>query len=98
LAGYFKGAFFADAGNIWLQHDDPQRPGGKFEWDNALSELAVGAGLGLRFDPDVIVVRLDIATPLRDPSLAAGDRWTFDDLKPKIFDNVIFNIAIGYPF
>jgi hypothetical protein len=30
--------------------------------------------------------------------LAAGDRWTLDDLKPKIFDNVIFNIAIGYPF
>jgi outer membrane protein assembly factor BamA len=98
LAGYFKGAFFADAGNIWLTHDDPKRPGGLFKWDKALSELAMGAGFGLRFDPDVIVVRLDLATPLRDPSLPAGDRWTLDDLKPGIVDNVVFNIAIGYPF
>jgi hypothetical protein len=30
--------------------------------------------------------------------LPAGDRWTLDDLKPGIIDNVVFNIAIGYPF
>ncbi|MEO8734264.1 MAG: BamA/TamA family outer membrane protein, partial [Flavobacteriales bacterium] len=98
LAGYFKGALFADAGNIWLTHDDPQRPGGLFEWNKALSELAVGTGYGLRFDPGVIVVRLDIATPLRNPAFPAGDRWTFNHLQPNIFDNVVFNIAIGYPF
>ncbi|MBL0127643.1 MAG: BamA/TamA family outer membrane protein [Flavobacteriales bacterium] len=98
LSGYFKGAFFADAGNIWLVNDDPQRSGGKFEWNNVLPELAAGAGFGLRFDPDVIVVRLDLATPLRQPSLPAGDRWVITDLRPRIFDNVVFNIAIGYPF
>jgi hypothetical protein len=78
LSGYFKGAVFADAGNIWLVNDDPQRPGGKFEWANVPSELAVGAGFGLRFDPGMIVVRLDLATPLR-VALPAGDRWVFDD-------------------
>ena len=98
IAGFFKGAVFADAGNIWLVNSDPQRPGGMFKWANALDELAMGAGFGLRFDPEVIVVRLDLATALRDPSLPKGDRWVFDDLKPKIFDNVVFNIAIGYPF
>lgn len=98
IAGYFKGALFADAGNIWLVNPDPKRPGGVFKWPDALDELAVGAGFGLRFDPQVIVVRLDIATPLRDPSLPKGDRWVFDDLKPRVFDNVVFNIAIGYPF
>ena len=98
IAGFFKGAVFGDAGNIWLVHDDPQRPGGNFEWGHALSELAVGAGVGLRFDPEVIVVRLDLATPLREPSRPAGDRWVFDDLNPRIFANVVFNIAIGYPF
>lgn len=98
LAGSLKGALFADAGNIWLTRDDPQRPGAEFSWDRALSELAVGAGFGLRYDPQVIVVRLDLATPLRDPALPAGDRWTFDDLKPGLFNNVVFNIAIGYPF
>ncbi len=98
IAGYFKGAVFGDAGNIWLVNDDPQRPGGKFEWENMLSELAFGAGFGLRFDPDVIVVRLDMATPLRIPSLPPGDRWVFDDFRPRVFDNVVFNIAVGYPF
>lgn len=98
IAGYFKGALFTDVGNIWLVNDDPQRPGGKFEWRTALDELAVGAGFGLRFDPEVIVVRLDMATPLRDPALPKGDRWVFDDFRPRILDNVIFNIAIGYPF
>lgn len=98
IAGFFKGALFADAGNIWLANPDPQRPGGVFEWARAMDELAVGAGFGLRFDPEVIVVRLDLATPLRDPALPQGDRWLFDDLQPKILDNVVFNIAIGYPF
>ncbi len=98
LKKYFKGALFADAGNIWLVNDDPERPGGTFNWKNALGELAMGAGLGLRFDPDVIVVRLDVATPLRDPSLPIGDRWVIDDLKPRVLDNVVLNIAIGYPF
>lgn len=98
IAGYFKGAVFADAGNVWLVNDDPQRPGGKFNASRALNELAVGAGFGLRFDPEVIVVRLDMATPLRIPSLPENDRWVFDDLKAKVFDNVVFNIAVGYPF
>ena len=98
IAGYLKGALFADAGNVWLINEDPQRPGGKFEWTNALAETAVGAGFGLRFDPQVIVVRLDLATPLRVPSLPQGDRWVFVDLRPRIFDNVDFNLAVGYPF
>ena len=98
IAGYLKGALFADAGNVWLVNDDPQRPGGKFEWGNALSELAAGAGFGVRFDPEVIVVRLDLATPLREPSRPEGERWVVTDPEPKLFNNMIFNIAIGYPF
>ena len=41
LKKYFKGALFADAGNIWLVNDDPERPGGTFNWKTALSELAM---------------------------------------------------------
>ena len=46
----------------------------------------------------VIVVRLDLATPLRRPDLPQGDRWVFNDQFPRLSDNFIFNIAIGYPF
>ncbi|MBL7950590.1 MAG: BamA/TamA family outer membrane protein [Flavobacteriales bacterium] len=98
ISGIVKGALFTDAGNVWLQQDDPQRPAGEFRWQNAVNELAVGAGFGLRIDPEVIVIRLDLATPLRRPELPQGDRWVFDDQRPQVFDNLVLNIAIGYPF
>ena len=96
--GYLRGAFFADLGNVWLINEDPERAGGKFDWNTAPDELALGAGFGIRFDPEVIVIRLDLATPLRRPDLPPGDRWTFDDLEPVLWNNMILNFAIGYPF
>lgn len=98
ISGFVKAALFADAGNVWLINDDPQRPGGQFNFNTALDELAFGGGAGIRFDPEVIVVRLDLATPLRRPDLPQGDRWVFNDQFPRLSDNFIFNIAIGYPF
>lgn len=93
--------FFVDAGNIWLVNEDPERPGGKFskEW---LSELAVGAGLGLRLDFSLLILRLDLAMPLRIPYYEKGERWRFNHLdfgdSQWRRDNLILNIAIGYPF
>jgi hypothetical protein len=98
LSGLVKGALFGDAGNIWLLTEDPSRPGGEFKWDTFLSEVAINAGIGLRIDPQVIVIRLDLAAPLRRPDLPAGDRWVFDDLDSRWSRNFILNIAIGYPF
>jgi outer membrane protein assembly factor BamA len=98
ITGFFKGALFADVGNVWLYNEDPQRPGGRFKFDTALDQLAVSAGAGLRFDPEVIVIRMDLGVPLRRPDLSSGDRWVFDDLRPQLRDNFILNIAIGYPF
>lgn len=94
-------AAFVDAGNIWLINEDEDRPGGKFskEW---LSEMAVGAGLGLRLDFNILILRLDLAMPLRVPYYDKKDRWTFDKMdfgdSQWRKDNLILNIAIGYPF
>ncbi|WP_312750723.1 translocation and assembly module lipoprotein TamL [Epilithonimonas hominis] len=94
-------AFFADAGNIWLVNDDIQRPGAKFSSD-FLSEIAVGAGFGLRLDFSILILRLDLAMPFRIPYYEKGDRWTFDKINfgnsSWRRDNLILNIAIGYPF
>ena len=94
-------AAFADAGNVWLVNDDPQKPGAKFSKD-WLSEVAVGAGVGVRLDFSILILRLDLAMPLRIPYYEKGDRWTFDKIKfgdPNWRkDNLILNIAIGYPF
>ncbi|GAB0155377.1 BamA/TamA family outer membrane protein [Chryseobacterium sp. Alg-005] len=101
LYKFLNVAVFADAGNIWLVNEDPERPGGKFS-KNFLSEIAVGAGVGLRLDFSILILRLDLAMPLRVPYYEKGDRWTFDKINfgdsSWRKDNLILNIAIGYPF
>lgn len=98
FSGIFKGALFADAGNVWLLNEDPQRTGGTFEAENIIKELAVNVGFGLRIDPEVIVIRLDFAAPIHRPDLPEGNRWVFSNLERQWSRNFILNIAIGYPF
>ena len=51
IFGYFKGALFVDAGNIWLLDDpDKDTPEGVFEFNRFYKEIAVGSGLGFRLD------------------------------------------------
>lgn len=104
LFSVVQGALFADAGNIWLYNDDPTKPGAKFT-GNFLKEMAVGAGAGLRFDFSILILRLDLAIPLRKPWLPDGERWVFNKIDflnqrdPNWRkNNLIFNLAIGYPF
>ena len=101
LAGPVHGAVFVDAGNIWLYNENPGKPGGRFSGD-FLRELAVGAGVGIRVDITFLILRGDLATPLRKPWLAPGERWVFRDfdLKDREWrrENLIFNLAVGYPF
>ncbi len=110
LVSVLHGAIFADAGNIWLREEDlgdgttqnPGRPGSGFSFKNALNELAVGTGAGLRVDATIFVIRLDVAFPIRKPYLPEGQRWVTDqvDFGDKTWrrDNLIYNIGIGYPF
>jgi outer membrane protein assembly factor BamA len=101
LYKFLNVAVFADAGNVWLVNEDTDRPGAKFSKE-FLSEIAVGAGVGLRLDFSILILRLDLAIPLRVPYYARGDRWTFDKINFGDSnwrkDNLILNIAIGYPF
>lgn len=84
-----------------MLHDDKNRPGAKFTKD-FLNEIAVGAGVGLRLDFSILILRLDLAMPLRVPYYEKGNRWAFDKINfgdPSWRkDNLVFNIAIGYPF
>lgn len=101
LYKFLNVAVFADAGNVWLVNEDTDRPGAKFSKE-FLSEIAVGAGVGLRLDFSILILRLDLAMPLRVPYYERGDRWTFDKINFGDSnwrrDNLILNIAIGYPF
>nr|WP_294942645.1 BamA/TamA family outer membrane protein [uncultured Mucilaginibacter sp.] len=85
------GALFADAGNVW--NAKPHQAGGTFG-PNFLSQLAVDAGFGLRFDATVLVLRADLGFPLMTPYSTNGASRS---ISPS-FKNAILNIAIGYPF
>lgn len=87
---FLKGAFFADAGNIWNTKEIPDYRG-KFG-SNFLDEIAVGVGAGLRFDIQSFVIRFDLAAPLRTPWYPEGERWEFRH------DDLVLNFGIGYPF
>lgn len=92
LFSYLKGAVFADAGNIWNSKANEALDGqGKFS-SNFISELGMGAGVGVRVDIQGFVLRFDLAAPFHDPSLPEGERLDFQA------DNPVFNFAIGYPF
>jgi outer membrane protein assembly factor BamA len=99
ITSIFNGAVFMDAGNIWTTREDPKRPGSKFT-NNFLSQLAVGAGVGLRVDLQLVIVRGDLAFPLRKPWLQ--NPWVASNLHLNDAqgrrENMIFNLAIGYPF
>ena len=104
LFSIVHGALFIDAGNIWLYRRDTAaaaQPGGEFTKD-FLKQLSVGAGAGLRFDVSFLVLRLDLAMPLRIPYLPEGERWVinkinFSDNQWRK-NNLVLNLAIGYPF
>lgn len=99
---YFKGAFFLDAGNVWLLKSNPANTGNPFSLSKFTDELAVGTGVGLRVDVSFFILRFDLAMPLRKPWLEENHRWVAKDINFGSStwrnDNLILNVAIGYPF
>jgi outer membrane protein assembly factor BamA len=100
LFSIVNAAVFVDAGNVWLRKENSEKPGSGVA--GAYKEVAVGTGVGLRFDASILVVRFDLAFPLRKPWLPEKERWVINKLRPGGSswrkDNLVLNIAIGYPF
>ncbi len=91
LFSIVRWAFFVDAGNDWTLRYDSSRVGSQFtnKWP---SQIAVGIGTGLRLDISILLLRLDLGIPVREPWLTSSDKWVFDT------KNSVINFAIGYPF
>lgn len=102
IVSILKGALFLDAGNVWLTRKNPLVPMGEFNPNRFYKEFAVGTGFGLRADVSFFVIRLDLGMPLRKPALPEADRWVLDKIRfgdgKWRKENLILNIAIGYPF
>ena len=67
LAANWMGAAFVDAGNVWFGPRNPGNRAGRFEFDDFLSEIGVGTGVGIRFVWSYLIVRLDLAYRVHDP-------------------------------
>ena len=94
LLGDFKGAIFADAGNIWNAFDNVDDPDATFNGLSSLKDIALGTGLGLRYDFTYFVIRLDTGFKTYNPALSNSNRW-FSNFN---LSEAVFNIGINYPF
>lgn len=95
LLGDLGGALFLDAGNVWLLRKDEARPGGELNWKNFPKQIALGTGLGLRYDMDFLVFRVDCGVVLHNP-YDTGKKGYYN--VPSFKDGLVLHFAIGYPF
>ncbi|MDR1675580.1 MAG: BamA/TamA family outer membrane protein, partial [Tannerella sp.] len=96
LAGDLEGALFLDAGNVWLLRGEGEggRSDGTFDWRHFLNDMAVGTGAGVRYNFEVLIIRLDVGIALHVP-YNTGKKGYFNKTR---HEGVGFHIAVGYPF
>lgn len=86
LIWVLEGAFFIDAGNIWAINNDDIRENAIFKFSDFYKQLAVGSGLGARFDFSFFVFRFDVGLKVREPQfLNSKSRITN---QPWVIENV----------
>lgn len=102
MFSFLNGAFFVDAGNVWLLRPDDNKPGADFQFNRFYRELAVGTGFGIRFDLSVLILRFDFATKVYDPANWKNDRFVLPNFNLTDFftrnNQSTLQIGIGYPF
>ncbi|UPL50977.1 translocation and assembly module lipoprotein TamL [Hymenobacter sublimis] len=111
LYSFIKGAVFTDFGNVWTLRSQPINPNqtpaqqeeqrkrqqqSTFRFNNFYRQFAVGSGIGFRFDFTFLILRLDVATKVYDPT-APGSKWAIRKFS-LAEDQTAFNLGIGYPF
>lgn len=94
LFGALNSAFFIDVGNIWNVLDIVEDEDATFTSFSDLKDIAVGSGIGLRYDFNFFVLRFDVGFKTYDPSRPLGERW-FKDYN---FPHAVYNVGINYPF
>ena len=95
LGGNLNGAMFLDAGNVWLLREDPSRPNSEFTFHKFFDSIALGTGLGIRYDLSFLILRLDCGIALHVPYETSKSGYYNI---PKFKDGLGIHFAIGYPF
>lgn len=95
LIAQLNGAIFADAGNVWLLRHDDARPGSQFKWNTLGNNIAIGTGVGLRYNLRILILRIDMGIPIHAP-YHTGKHGYYNI--PHFGKGLCFHFAVGYPF
>ncbi|GAB4023850.1 translocation and assembly module lipoprotein TamL [Spirosoma koreense] len=110
LGADVNGALFIDAGNVWTLSNNSTRPESAFQFDTFIPQIAVGTGVGLRFDFSFFVIRFDGGIKVWDPARKyvdekqgpVDDRFILPKFSLKQLSSgpnpLVINFGIGYPF
>lgn len=95
ILGPLQGAAFIDAGNVWTLKNEPSRPGGQLRGSTFFKDLALGTGVGLRFNISMLVVRGDLGIGIHAPyKTSRRGYYNMESFRKSL----AFHLAIGYPF
>ncbi len=97
LVWKLDGAVFVDAGNIWTLRSYADQPGGQFRFSTFYKQIAASYGLGLRFNFDYFVLRLDGGMKAVHPAYTDARRH-FPIIHPNFGRDFTFHFAVGLPF
>ena len=89
-------AFFVDAGNVWTLRTYDEQPDGQLVLATFWRDLAFSYGVGLRFEFDLFVFRLDGGMKAVNPAYKGRDKLAL--LHPDFDRDFALHFAIGYPF
>lgn len=92
--GQLNGALFADAGNIWNVFDNVDDPDYTFNGLGSLQDIALGTGIGFRYDFNFFVFRIDLGYKAYNPAKEMSERW----LRDINLSRTVLNFGINYPF
>lgn len=95
LFGSLYGAAFFDAGNVWAYKDELYGKEATLRPKNFFRQLATGTGLGLRYDLEFLILRVDWGFAFHVP-YDTGKAGYFNIERFK--DMHSLHLAIGYPF
>ncbi|MGY4384811.1 outer membrane protein insertion porin family [Pedobacter sp. UYP24] len=108
-----KGAVFADGGNVWNISKSNTDPASRFDFTKLGKQIALGTGMGFRYDVQYFVFRFDVGLKLKDPQFDGSEQWVISkflgggkDFKrvynaantPFQYRFVQYNFGIGMPF
>lgn len=110
-----KGAVFVDMGNVWTSSSQAGLSGseGNFDFKKLGQQLAIGTGIGFRYDVQYFVFRFDVGLKVKDPQFSGSDQWVitkflgggkafrddyFKTHSPDAYRFVQYNFGIGMPF